>query len=346
MNMSTVSGFFFGVIGAVALAAVYGEHLGEVFHLALPLPASDPTTRAGQQRGQSVAVVSTEVQTTAPSPDPEVEDGSFPEVLTNEVEAQPVSTTGTAAELPDLTLEQRWEAYASQADSLQAAGEFPWRACFRRAAASYELPETLLLAIASGESNFDPAARSDKDAVGLMQIRWPGTSRHLGVRREADLYDPCTNVDAGARYLVELGERFNHKLHLVVAAYNYGPGRISAGNVPEGARWYSQYIYQHLQQVLGREHIATSDLLPPRAVSDVGQQVLLRFDRPHRARDFIAYLQAQAPELDLQQKSEALGHHEVVLLYRSENERQQALEAISRSGLAPLALQANSQIPL
>ena len=106
--------------------------------------------------------------------------------------------------------------------------------------------------------------------------------------------------------------------------------------MPEGASWYSQYIYQHLQQVLGGDHIATSELLAPEPGTESGQMVVMRFNRPQRARDFIAYLGSEVPGLDLQQRSEALGQHEVVLLYQSATERRRALEALSASGLATI----------
>jgi hypothetical protein len=305
--MSTVSGFVLGVVVASTLTVVYGQRLAS--SLSDAVAQHQPGTRlaglvelAGDGRAATKAAAKIQ-----PLPTP--------------VPAEP-------------TLEQRWAQFAAQAATLQPAGEFPWRPCFARAAASYELPESLLLAIASGESNFDPAARSDKDAVGLMQIRWPDTSRHLGVRREADLYDPCTNVDAGARYLVELAAQFDNNLHLTVAAYNYGPGRIAAGRVPDGARWYSQYIYQHLQQVLGREQVATSDLLPSASRSAGGFQVLMRFNRPQRARDFLSFIEGQLPDLKLQQRSKALGQHDVVLLYQDETERLHALSLISAAGIA------------
>jgi hypothetical protein len=235
--------------------------------------------------------------------------------------------------LPEPSLEQRWSEYAASADTLVPAGTFPWQRCFQRSAASYDVPLALLLAIASGESNFDPVARSDKDAIGLMQIRWPITSRHLGVRRQADLYDPCTNVDAGARYLRELAQRYANNLHLVVAAYNYGPSRVSTAQVPEGAQWYSHYIYQHLQQVLGVEPVATSQLIIAPAQPGAGREVLMTFTSAHRARDFIAFLAAQVPGLNLQQQSELLGRHEVVLLHSDLAEKNRALQALSAAGL-------------
>jgi hypothetical protein len=348
--MSTVSGFVIGVAAAAVLTLVYGEQLGEQLRgVAAGLQRSTvieltPQSDGGTSSPERVSTSAAEVlavpvsDVTASAATPRVEADST---------ASGQADQGSApAEDPLSELARHWADYAEGADRLVAVGEFPWRTCFQRAAASYDLPEALLLAIARGESSFDPAARSAKDAVGLMQIRWPDTSRDLGILREADLYDPCTNVDAGARYLARLIERYDRQLHLAVAAYNYGPGRVRPGEVPEGARWYSQYIYQHLQQVLGREHVATSTLLPPRPRGDGGHQVLLRFNQSHRARDFIAFLQSQAPELDLQQKSEALGHHEVVLLYSTENERRQAMEAISRTGIAPLALQTNPRTPL
>lgn len=322
--MSTLSGFVLGMVVASTLTVVYGQRLST--SLSDAVAQHRPGTRlaelvelAGNDRAATQA---------RPLPGPVVAPPVEDAVMQNPAEP---------------TLEQRWAQFAAQASTLEPAGEFPWRPCFARAAASYELPESLLLAIASGESNFDAAARSDKDAVGLMQIRWPDTSRHLGVRREADLYDPCTNVDAGARYLVELAAQFDNNLHLVVAAYNYGPGRIAAGQVPDGARWYSQYIYQHLQQVLGRKHVATSELIPPANLSAGGFQVLMRFNRSQRARDFKSYIEGQLPDLELQQRSEALGQHDVVLLYQDEAQRLHALSLISAAGIATLQPQPSSK---
>ena len=86
-----------------------------------------------------------------------------------------------------------------------------------------------------------------------MQILWPDTARHLGIYRLSQLYDPCTNIDAGARYLKELLGNYDDNLHLALAAYNYGPSRIAKDgfNIPSGAEWYSGYIYRHLNYVLG-----------------------------------------------------------------------------------------------
>lgn len=302
--MSTASGFVVGLVAAASLSLLYGQQLASSVRDAIdryPL-VQDPTPVVAPVIENIAAVAVAE-----------------PVVVT------PVGTT----------LEARWAEFVAQAASLAPVGEFPWRECFARAAASHQLPESLLLAVARGESNFDPAARSERDAVGLMQIRWPGTSRHLGIVREADLYDPCTNVDAGARYLVELAARFNGNLHLALAAYNYGPGRISAAQeLPEGARWYSQYIYQHLQNVLGLQSPGDSDATRPVPAARARYQVLLRFDREQRARDFMSFIRAQVPGIKLQQRDKALGQHEIVLLYQDDSERLRALSRINAVGIA------------
>ena len=93
----------------------------------------------------------------------------------------------------------RWRQYAKQAVRLEPALSFPYEACFRRAAQDHGLPVTLLLAVARGESDFDARAVSSANALGLMQIRWPQTAKHLGITQKSRLFDPCTNVDAGAR---------------------------------------------------------------------------------------------------------------------------------------------------
>ena len=369
--MSTITGLIVGMLLAALVTVVYGPQLSSSLREAID---NHPTVKAlleqtaveqpgveqsgveqpglvqqlAEQSGEPgpAASLATKLQKQVPVASAELPQSTLDtandsagEGIEQQPGAIPESDAVVREELEQPGLEQRWASYAASAAETKPVGTFPWQRCFQRAAASYEVPLALLLAIASGESNFDPVARSDKDAIGLMQIRWPATSRHLGVRRQADLYDPCTNVDAGARYLRELAERYADNLHLTVAAYNYGPGRVSSEQVPEGALWYSHYIYQHLQQVLGLAPSATSDLIALPEQPGAGREVLMSFTRAHRARDFIAFLSAQVPGLNLQQQSESLGRHEVVLLYQDQTEKRQALQALSVTGLEILGPQ-------
>lgn len=358
--MSTTSGFVLGVITSATLTVLYGEQLSLRLQDAVqmhPRVAAQIEEVAAKSTIDDLREIMPTAQrifsdigdvktVAAPAPEAPPTDSTKPAAATEAAEPAiaPQPSAAPAENLP--TLEQRWEDYVRNSETLLPDGDFPWRACFQRAAASYNLPEALLLAVASGESNFDPAARSEADAVGLMQVQWPETSRHLGVRREADLYDPCTNVDAGARYISELAGRYEDNYHLVLAAYNYGPGRISEGEVPAGASWYSQYIYQHLQQVLGQKHIPTSELIERPAPRDAGHQVLMTFNQAYRARDYLAFMRAQLPELNLQQQSEALGFHDVVLLYQNETERRTALKSLNAAGIATLNSQSDRSLYL
>ncbi|MCH8136086.1 MAG: transglycosylase SLT domain-containing protein, partial [Proteobacteria bacterium] len=73
--------------------------------------------------------------------------------------------------------------------ALEPAYRFPYSTCFSVAALEHDLPETLLLAVARGESDFEATARSRANAHGVMQILWPGTAKHLGIHRLSELYD-------------------------------------------------------------------------------------------------------------------------------------------------------------
>ncbi len=106
------------------------------------------------------------------------------------------------------------------------AKDIPYLRCFEIASERHDVPLDLLVSIARVESNFDPDARSHAGAHGIMQVRWPVTARHLGVRRVAELYNPCVNIDVGASYVRELLDRYQENERLTLAAYNYGPTRL------------------------------------------------------------------------------------------------------------------------
>lgn len=212
-------------------------------------------------------------------------------------------------------LNAAWASYAAVRSDDAPAYQFPHSTCFSVAALEHRLPESLLLAVARGESDFKETARSRANAHGVMQIQWPGTAKHLGIRRLTDLYDPCTNIDAGARYLKELLGRYEQNLHLALAAYNYGPGRIekNSRSIPDGAVWYSGYIYRHLNYVLGKGAINQS--LPDTLYSDIGQSTLVTFGEPYRAEAFIARLEKTSPNLALDWFRRGTGEFEVVMTY-------------------------------
>jgi soluble lytic murein transglycosylase-like protein len=75
------------------------------------------------------------------------------------------------------------------------------------------------------ESAYQPQAVSRKGAVGLMQLM-PQTAQSLG----ADPTDPVQNVDAGARYLRDLLQKYDGLLWHALAAYNAGPAAVDKYN--------------------------------------------------------------------------------------------------------------------
>jgi len=85
----------------------------------------------------------------------------------------------------------------------------------------------LVKALIQVESAFQPRARSNKGAMGLMQLM-PETARQYRARNP---YDPAANIDAGTRHLRSLLDQF--ELPLALAAYNAGEAAVRKfGGIP------------------------------------------------------------------------------------------------------------------
>lgn len=130
------------------------------------------------------------------------------------------------------------------------ADNVPYLRCFEIASTQHQVQLDLLIAVAAVESNFDPDARSPANAHGIMQVRWPLTARHLGITRLAELYNPCVNIERGAAYLAELLDRYRNNTTLALAAYNYGPSRISrVSDIPKGVWTYIDRVQMQQQKL-------------------------------------------------------------------------------------------------
>ena len=231
------------------------------------------------------------------------------------------------ASMSQQDLDRRWQQYMNNPGEIKSAHGFPYEKCFSRSAAKYQLPESLLLALARGESNFDPKARSSANAYGLMQILWPSTAKDLGIDSLQQLLDPCVNVDAGARYIRQMLDRYQGNLHKAVAAYNYGPGRIPLGEsaMPSGAAWYSDYILRHLDYVQQRADRG-ADLVAK------GQMLVIAFDRPYRASAFIDRIQPDLGDLRLDYFRREDGSFHVLMQYDSTKQKQTGLRKLRALG--------------
>ncbi len=164
-----------------------------------------------------------------------------------------------------------------------------------REATRHGVRPELVRAVIQVESAFNPRARSQKGAMGLMQLM-PATAADLHV---TDPYDPDQNVRGGVTYLRQLLDRFDGNEELALAAYNAGPEAVARhGNqVPpfRETRNYldrvrssttvtdrdrsatvsnGQTIYKSYEVRDGRRILSYSDVPPPapRPAADDGSQ--------------------------------------------------------------------------
>ncbi len=144
--------------------------------------------------------------------------------------------------------ENRYELPRSQLQ-VSRAGRNRFAPLVEAAARTYQVDAALLHAVISAESGYNPAAVSNKGAVGLMQLM-PETARRYGIENS---FDPEQNIRGGTKYLSYLLQLFDNNLELTVAAYNAGenavirhgysipPYRETLGYVPSVLKLHKKY---------------------------------------------------------------------------------------------------------
>ncbi len=109
-------------------------------------------------------------------------------------------------------------------------------------AQKYNLPSSLIYAVIHTESHFNPLARSNVPAYGLMQLVPQTGARDAyrfitgadGLVTSNYLYDIKNNIELGSAYLYLLKNKYFAEIrdslsqtYCMIAAYNTGPGNVS-----------------------------------------------------------------------------------------------------------------------
>ncbi len=129
----------------------------------------------------------------------------------------------------------------------QAVPPTPYGKLIHQTAKRHRLNPQVVAALVKAESAYDRWALSHKGARGLMQLM-PATAKRFGVRA-SELWEPDRNLEAGAKYLRWLLDRFDGDLKLALASYNAGEGSVKRyGGVPpyRETRNYIRRIYRTL----------------------------------------------------------------------------------------------------
>jgi soluble lytic murein transglycosylase len=119
--------------------------------------------------------------------------------------------------------------------------EHSYDALIAEVAKKYDVDPCLVKAIIWKESRFDPRAEGRAGEIGLMQVL-PSTAgdwaQAVGRRNVSavDLYDPRTNIEAGAWYLrrgLNFWKDCSDPLPFALAEYNAGRGNVNKWLPPD-----------------------------------------------------------------------------------------------------------------
>lgn len=97
----------------------------------------------------------------------------------------------------------------------------------------YKIDENLVYAVIKAESNFEPNAKSSKNAIGLMQLMETTAKdvikkvdiQILDEKLQDELQNAEININLGTKYLSMLMERYQN-VEIALTAYNAGIGTV------------------------------------------------------------------------------------------------------------------------
>ena len=130
------------------------------------------------------------------------------------------------------------------------------------------VPEKLFQKLIQTESAFDPTARSSRGAMGLGQLM-PPTAKELGLDLKEDssvgsILHPESNLDASARYLRKLFDKYTKEgisgdeaWSFAAGAYNAGMGNIAKAIEKVGSVSQWDQVAAVLPQVTGQHSSET-----------------------------------------------------------------------------------------
>jgi soluble lytic murein transglycosylase-like protein len=114
----------------------------------------------------------------------------------------------------------------------------------------YGLPDGLLAAVASTESNFNPNARNSKSGASGMFQFMPATAKSYGI----DPYDVTQASDAAGKMLSGLIAKYDGDVSKALAGYNWGGGNVDKAVKKYGNNWLShapKETQNYIKKILG-----------------------------------------------------------------------------------------------
>ncbi len=119
----------------------------------------------------------------------------------------------------------------SEINNTAGAYPVPHRELILRAVKGRDVDPRFVLSIMKQESSFNPRARSQAGARGLLQLTMDAVAKYGAAAgqpkaTEDDLYRPEVNIPIGVEYLAALGRMFPHLPEAVAASYNGGEDNV------------------------------------------------------------------------------------------------------------------------